>query len=79
MRDGSDNMESPIKIYENMIWEILDEGSKLTLISILMDKGFEGNCKLIAKINGETTVLEVNDETGHNIILPINILDILNE
>jgi hypothetical protein len=79
MRDGSDNMESPIKIYENMIWEILDEGSKLTLISILMDQGFEGNCKLIAKINGETTILEVNDETGHNIVLPINILDILNE
>ena len=72
-------MESPIKIYENMIWNILDKGSKLTLISILMDHGFEGNCKLIAKINGETTVLEVNDETGHNIILPINILDILNE
>ena len=79
MRDGSDNMESPIKIYENMIWNILDKGSKLTLITILMDQGFEGNCKLIAKINGETTVLEVNDETGHNIILPINILDILNE
>lgn len=72
-------MEDPIKVYENMIWEILDEGSKLTLINILMTNGFEGNCKLIAKIDGDVTVLEVNDESGHCMILPINILDILNE
>lgn len=72
-------MEDPIKVYENMIWNILDEGSKLTLISVLMNNGFEGNCKLIAKIDGEVTVLEVNDESGHYMILPINILDILNE
>ena len=72
-------MDEPIKVYENMIWEILDKGSKLTLISILMNNGFEGNCKLIAKIDGDVTVLEVNDESGHYMILPINILDILNE
>ena len=72
-------MEDPIKLYKNMIWEILDKGSKLTLISILMNNGFEGNCKLIAKIDGDVTVLEVNDESGHCMILPINILDILNE
>lgn len=72
-------MEGPIKVYENMIWDILDEGSKLTLISVLMNNGFEGNCKLIAKIDGDVTVLEVNDESGHYMILPINILDILNE
>lgn len=72
-------MEDPIKVYENMIWDILDEGSKLTLISVLMNNGFEGNCKLIAKIDGNVTVLEVNDELGHYMILPINILDILNE
>ena len=72
-------MNEPIKIYENMIWEILDEGSKLTLIDILMNNGFEGNCKLIAKIDGDKSVLEVNDESGHNMLLPINILDILNE
>jgi hypothetical protein len=72
-------MEDPIKLYKNMIWEILDKGSKLTLITILMDNGFEGNCKLIAKIDGDVTVLEVNDESGHCMILPINILDILNE
>jgi hypothetical protein len=72
-------MDKPIKVYENMIWEILDKGSKLTLLSILMDNGFEGDCKLIAKIDGDVTVLEVNDESGHCMILPINILDILNE
>lgn len=72
-------MDKPIKVYENMIWEILDKGSKLTLLSILMDNGFEGNCKLIAKIDGDVTVLEVNDESGHCMTLPINILDILNE
>lgn len=72
-------MEDPIKVYENMIWDILDEGSKLTLISVLINNGFEGNCKLIAKIDGEVTVLEVNDESGHCMVLPINILDILNE
>jgi hypothetical protein len=62
-----------------MIWEILNEGSKLTLISLLMDSGFEGDCKLIAKVEGESTILEINDELGHNLILPINILDILND
>jgi hypothetical protein len=72
-------MNKPIKIYENMIWEILNEGSKLTLISLLMDSGFEGDCKLIAKVEGESTILEINDELGHNLILPINILDILND
>ena len=72
-------MNEPIKVYKNMIWEILDKGSKLTLLDILMNNGFEGNCKLIAKIDGEVTVLEVNDESGHYMILPINILDILNE
>lgn len=72
-------MNKPIKIYENMIWEILNEGSKLTLISLLTDSGFEGDCKLIAKVEGESTILEINDELGHNLTLPINILDILND
>lgn len=72
-------MEDPIKVYENMIWNILDEGSKLTLINILINNRFEGKCKLIAKIDGDVTVLEVNDESSHCMILPINIIDILNE
>ena len=71
-------MKEPIKLYENLLWEILDDGSKLAVIEILMGSGFNGNCKMIAKIDGDTTVLEVRDEHGHELILPINILDILN-
>lgn len=72
-------MENDIKIYENLIWEILDEGSKSALIEILLNNGFEGECKLISKVEGETTVMEVMDGSEHHLILPINILDILNE
>lgn len=71
-------MKEPVKLYENLLWEILDDGSKLAVIEILMESGFDGKCKMIAKIDGETTVLEVRDEHGHELILPINILDILN-
>lgn len=71
-------MKEPVKLYENLLWEILDDGSKLAVIEILMGSGFDGDCKMIAKIDGETTVLEVRDEHGRELILPINILDILN-
>lgn len=71
-------MKEPVKLYENLLWEILDDGSKLAVIEILIESGFDGICKMIAKIDGETTVLEVRDEHGHELILPINILDILN-
>lgn len=72
-------MEKPIKIYNNMIWEILSDDSKLFIIGLLMDNKFEGNCKLISVVDGETTVMEVTDEFKHKLTLPINILDILNE
>ena len=72
-------MDEPIIVYKNMIWEILDKGSKLTLLDIMMNNGFQGNCKLTAKIEGEISVMEVRDESGHYLVLPINIIDILNE
>ncbi len=72
-------MEEPIIVYNNMIWEILDKGSKLTLLEIMMDNNFEGNCKITSKIEGNTTVMEVRDELGHYLVLPIDILDILNK
>ena len=72
-------MDEPIKMYRNMIWDILDDGSKLTVIGILMQNEFSGDCKLISKVDGNITVMEVNDNYGHQLILPINILDILNE
>lgn len=72
-------MDEPICVYKNMIWEILDEGSKLTIIDMLIDNGFVGNCKLIAKIVGDVTVMEINDEYNHQLVLPIDIIDILNK
>ena len=65
-------------VYKNMIWEILDQGSKLAILTLLMENDFKGNCKLISKVDGDTTIMEVTDEFGHQLILPINILDILN-
>ena len=67
-----------IKVYENMIWDILDEGSKLYIITMLTERGFQGDCKLISKVAGETTIMEVTDSFEHQLIIPINILDILN-
>lgn len=72
-------MNDPIHVYRNLIWEILDEGSKLTLIGIMLDNGFVGSCKLTAKIEGDVTVMEVNDENGHHLVLPIDIIEILNK
>lgn len=72
-------MDKPIVVYPNMIWEILDKGSKLTLLDIMMSNGFQGNCKVTSKIEGNTSVMEINDESGHYLVIPINIIDILNE
>jgi hypothetical protein len=67
-----------IKMYNNMIWEILDDDSKLYILSILTEQGFQGDCKLISVVDGDTTIMEVTDAFEHRLILPINILDILN-
>lgn len=71
-------MEERILVYNNLLWDILDQGSKLYIMSLLMENGFEGDCKLVSKIDGDVTIMEVNDNYGHSIVLPINILDILN-
>lgn len=68
-------MDEPIKVYKNLIWNILDDGSKLYIIELLMDQGFKGECKVIAKDGS----LEIRDNYEKELILPINILDILNE
>lgn len=67
-----------INIYKNMIWEILDDSSKIFILTLLIENGFQGECKLISKVAGETTIMEVMDSQGKSIELPINILDILN-
>ena len=72
-------MKERVNVYKNLLWEILDQSSKLFIISLLIENGFDGECKLISKIDGETTIMEVTDAFGHSMILPINILDILND
>ena len=71
-------MKEGVQLYKNLLWEILDQSSKLFVITLLIENGFEGDCKLISKIDGDTTIMEVTDNFNHNMILPINILDILN-
>lgn len=72
-------MSEPLKIYENILWSLLDEGSQLYILNILMESGFKGETKIISKIDGDTTIMTVNDKFGHELELPINILDILND
>jgi hypothetical protein len=67
-----------INVYKNMLWDILDEGSKLYILDMLMKQEFQGDCKMISKINGDTTILEIKDNFDHELVLPIDILSILN-
>lgn len=71
-------MNEGIHVYGNLLWDILDQESKLFIITLLMENGFDGECKLISVIDGDTTIMEVTDTFGHSMVLPINILDILN-
>lgn len=71
-------MDSTVRIYKNMIWNILDDGSKIYILTLLISGGFEGECKIISKVVEDTTIMEIKDETGKVMKLPINILDILN-
>ena len=72
-------MDEPIKIYKNMIWEILSDESKLFILDLLIQGEFKGDCKLISVVEGETTIMEIRDNYDHYMVLPINILDILND
>ena len=72
-------MKKTIIVYKNLLWEILDDESKLLLLGILMDNGFVGDCKITSKIDGGVSVMEVKDEYGHYLVLPIDILEMLNK
>ena len=72
-----------IKVKQNYIWGMLDEGSQLFIINLLMEKGFKGEVSVIGKPNvkndGSVAVeIYITDEEENNLTLPINILDILN-
>ena len=71
-------MDKGIKIYKNLLWDILDESSQLFILSLLIDLGFDGNCKMEAVIKDDICVMVVKDEIGNEKEFPINILDILN-
>jgi hypothetical protein len=72
-------MDEPIKVYKNMIWEILSDESKLFILELLIQSEFKGDCKLISVVEGGSTIMEIRDNYDHYMVLPINILDILNE
>lgn len=67
--------EKPIVMYKNLLWEILDNGSKLYILGLLIEQGFKGECKLITKDG----VLEITDKFGKQLIIPIDILALLND
>ena len=70
-------MVPEIEMYENVLWDILDEDSKNCVLVILKNNGFIGKCKITAVIKGNCTVLVVKDETDKNMELPIDIITIL--
>lgn len=72
-------MDEPIRVYKNMIWEILSDESKLFILELLIQGEFKGDCKLMSIVEGGTTIMEIRDNYNHYMVLPINILDILND
>ena len=67
-----------LHIYENLLWNILDDGSKIYILTLLIKNEFEGECKVTSEIIDNTTQLVIRDMHGKEINLPINVLDILN-
>lgn len=71
-------MDDCVSIYKNKIWELLDEGSQLYILTMIIKADFKGECKLTAHIAGDSTTMIIRDNYEHEIEIPINILDILN-
>ena len=71
-------MSKPIYIYENLLWDVLDDESKLYILTIMIKNEFKGECKLTSTVHENSTVIFINDETDKNMELPIDILTILN-
>lgn len=67
-----------LHIYENLLWSILDDSSKIYILTLLIKNEFEGECKLTSEIVGDTTQIIIRSEDNKEIALPINVLDILN-
>lgn len=72
-----------IRVKKNYIWSMLDEGSQLWILNLLMERGFTGSVivtgKPVVKEDGNIPVeLYIEDEEKNSLTLPINILEILN-
>lgn len=67
-----------LSIYKNILWDLLDEGSQSYILSIITDQGFKEECKLISKVVGDKTVMFISDNHDHELEIPIDILDIIN-
>lgn len=72
-----------IRVKQNYIWSMLDEGSQLWILNLLMEQGFTGSVtvtgKPVVKEDGNIPVeLYIEDEEKNSLTLPINILEILN-
>lgn len=71
-----------LHIYENMLWNIIDDASKIYILTLLIKNDFEGECKVIAKADKKSPdyriIILLRDENGKEMELPINVLDILN-
>ena len=65
-------------IYKNILWDLLDEGSQLYILSVVTTQGFKGEFKLISKVVGDKTVMFITDKYEHELEIPIDILDIIN-
>lgn len=72
-------MSKPIHIYENLLWDVLDDESKLYILTIMIKNEFNGECKLTSTVRENSTVIVINDEEGKYLVLPIDILKILND
>lgn len=72
-----------ILIRQNYIWNMLDKGSQLYILDLVMESGLTGDIDVIGKPvvkEDEKIVVElfIIDENGNEINLPIDLLEIMN-
>lgn len=72
-----------ILIRQNYIWNMLDKGSQLYILDLVMESGLTGDIdvigKPVVKEDGKIVVeLFIIDENDNEINLPIDLLEIMN-
>lgn len=68
-----------LKVKDNRLWNLLDDGSKLAVIDLLISEGFKGEVKLIGVVKGNTTVIKVENNQDKELVLELDILSVLNQ